>query len=237
MFCCWPVDVTTWLQRIWHSCKHVSQQTGVPVTVKTIAVISQKGGNGKTTITVHLAALAAETQRVIIMDLDPQGSAIEWATRRGDKPPDITPAHPASLAKEIERARADGYKLVIIDTAPHADHTALQAARAADLVVIPCRPATFDIAAIAATLDLCRLANKQSVVVINSAPIRSKVVEEAVEAIREKGGKVSPVVIRQRVAFQHCLIDGRTAGEFEPDGAAASEIAELLAYLQTKGRA
>ncbi len=201
--------------------------------MKTIAVISQKGGNGKTTIAVHLAALAAETQRVIIMDLDPQGSAIEWATRRGNKPPDITPAHPASLAKEIARAKADGYDLVFIDTAPHADHTALQAARAADLVVIPCRPATFDIAAIAATLDLCKLANKQAAVVLNSAPIRSKVVDEAIEAIREKGGIVSPVVIRQRVAFQHCLIDGRTAGEFEPGGAAAIEVADLLANLQT----
>ena len=94
----------------------------------------------------HLAALAAESQKVMVMDLDPQGSALEWASRRGDRPPDITAAHPASLAKEIERGREDGYILTVIDTAPHADHVALQAARAADLVVIPCRPATFDIA-------------------------------------------------------------------------------------------
>jgi chromosome partitioning protein len=201
--------------------------------VKTIAVISQKGGNGKTTLAIHLATLAAESHKVILMDLDPQGSAIEWASRRGDRPPDITPAHPASLGKEIERAGADGYTFGVIDTAPHADHAALQAARAADLVVIPCRPAIFDIAAISATLDLCKLANKQAAVVINSAPIRSRVVQEAIEAIEEKGGVVCPVIIRQRVAFQHCLIDGRTAGEFEPGGAAANEIAELLAHLQT----
>ena len=201
--------------------------------MKTIAVISQKGGNGKTTLAIHLATLAAESHKVILMDLDPQGSAIEWASRRGDRPPDITPAHPASLGKEIERAGADGYTFGVIDTAPHADHAALQAARAADLVVIPCRPAIFDIAAISATLDLCKLANKQAAVVINSAPIRSRVVQEAIEAIEEKGGVVSPIIIRQRVAFQHCLIDGRTAGEFEPGGAAANEIAELLANLQT----
>jgi chromosome partitioning protein len=196
-------------------------------------VISQKGGNGKTTLAIHLATLAAESHKVLLMDLDPQGSAIEWASRRGDKPPDITPGHPASLGKEIERAGEDGYTFAVIDTAPHADHAALQAARAADLVVIPCRPATFDIAAISATLDLCKLANKQATVVINSAPIRSRVVDEAIEAVREKGGVVCPVIIRQRVAFQHCLIDGRTAGEFEPGGAAANEIAELLANLQT----
>lgn len=201
--------------------------------MKTFAVISQKGGNGKTTLAIHLAALAAKSRKVILMDLDPQGSAIEWASRRGDRPPDITPAHPASLGREIERAEAEGYNFAVIDTAPHADHAALQAARAADLVVIPCRPATFDIAAISATLDLCKLANRQAAVVINAAPIRSRVVDEAIEAIEEKGGDVCPVVIRQRVAYQHCLIDGRTAGEFEPGGSAANEIAELLATLQT----
>jgi chromosome partitioning protein len=202
--------------------------------MKTVALVSQKGGSGKTTLAVHLAAAAAERGRVLLMDVDPQGSAMEWANRRGDKAPDVTAAHPATIGKEIERARAEGYDLVILDTAPYADHAALQAARAADMVVVPCRPATFDIAAISATLDLCKLANKRSVVVLNAAPVRSKVVDEAAAAVRERGGTVSPVVIRQRVAFQHCLIDGRTAAEFEPDGAAASEIAELLATLQTK---
>src|SRR4051794_10382222 len=200
--------------------------------MQVFVIASQKGGAGKTTLAVHLAAEAATTRRVLVMDLDPQGSAMEWANRRGDKAPDVMAAHPATIAKEIERAKDDGYELVILDTAPHADHAALQAARSADLVVIPCRPATFDIAAISATLDLCKLANKQALVVLNAAPIRSKVVAEAGEAVAEKGATVSPVIIRQRVAFQHCLIDGRTAGEFEPGGAAAAEIAALLAHLK-----
>src|ERR1700759_4197160 len=120
-----------------------------------IAIISQKGGVGKSTIAVHLATEAtAQGQRVLLLDLDPQGSAMEWATRRGDRPPDVSGANPASLGKEIERATSDGYDLLIVDTAPHADHAALQAARVSDLVAIPCRPSTFDIAAISATLDL-----------------------------------------------------------------------------------
>jgi chromosome partitioning protein len=69
-------------------------------------------------------------------------------------------------------------------------------------------------------------------VVINAAPIRSRVTTEAEEAIAEKGAQISPVVIRQRVAFQHCMIDGRTAAEFEPGGAAAQEITQLLANLK-----
>jgi chromosome partitioning protein len=157
---------------------------------------------------------------------------MEWASRRGDVPPDVSGANPASIGKEIDRAKTDGYDLVVVDTAPHADHAALQAARTADLVAIPCRPSTFDIAAISATLDLCKLANKQAVVVINAAPIRSRVTTEAEDAIAEKGAKVSPIVIRQRVAFQHCMIDGRTAAEFEPGGAAAQEITQLLADLK-----
>jgi chromosome partitioning protein len=198
-----------------------------------IAIVSQKGGVGKSTLAVHLATEAyAQGQRVLLLDLDPQGSAMEWASRRGDRPPDVSGANPASITKEIERARTDGYDLVLVDTAPHADHAALQAARAADLVAIPCRPSTFDIAAISATLDLCKLANKQSVVVLNAAPIRSRVTDEALEAIAEKGGKVTSVVIHQRVAFQHCMIDGRTAAEFEPGGAAGKEIVGLLADLQ-----
>jgi chromosome partitioning protein len=198
-----------------------------------IAIVSQKGGVGKSTLAVHLATEAnAQGQRVLLLDLDPQGSAMEWASRRGDRPPDVSGANPASIGKEIERAKGEGYDLVVVDTAPHADHAALQAARSADLVAIPCRPSTFDIAAISATLDLCKLANKQAVVVLNAAPIRSRVATEAEEAITEKGGKVSSVIIRQRVAFQHCMIDGRTAAEYEPDGAAAREISRLLATLK-----
>src|SRR5947209_1157374 len=170
-----------------------------------LGIVSQKGGVGKSTIAVHLAAEAhAQGQRVLLLDLDPQGSAIEWANRRGDLPPDVSGANPASIGKEIERARRESYDLVVVDTAPHADHAALQAARAADLVAIPCRPSTFDIAAISATLDLCKLANRRAVVVLNAAPIRSRVTIEAEEAIAEKGGKVSPVIIRQRVSFPHC---------------------------------
>src|SRR3954447_23074982 len=149
-----------------------------------IAIVSQKGGVGKSTIAVHLAAEAhAQGKRVLLLDLDPQGSAMEWANRRGDRPPDVSGANPASVAKEVEQAKAEGYDLVVVDTAPHADHAALQAARVADIIAIPCRPATFDIAAISATLDLCKLADKQSRVIINAAPIRSKVTAEAEEAI------------------------------------------------------
>lgn len=203
----------------------------------TVSVISQKGGAGKSTLAIHLATEGAvQGLRSLLIDLDPQGNAAKWGDRRGDKAPDVSAEHPAKLTVVLAAAQSEGYGLVICDTAPQADQTALQAARASDLVLIPCRPATFDLEAIQATLDLCALARKQGLVVINAAPIRSKVVEEATRAVIGHGGAVSTVIVRQRVAFQHCMIDGRTAGEFEPGGAAAQEIsnlyADMIAYRQ-----
>jgi chromosome partitioning protein len=194
----------------------------------TIALVSQKGGAGKSTLALHLAAEAAERgRRVLLIDLDPQGNVSAWGDRRGARPPDVSAESPANLDRALRRAEVEGYELTVLDTAPHADQTALRAARAADLVLVPCRPATFDLEAVQATLDLCQIAKRRSRVVLNAAPIRSRVVEEARGAVTDQGGNVSPVVIRNRVAYQHCVIDGRTAAEFDPHGPAAQEIAEL----------
>lgn len=205
--------------------------------MKTVVFLSQKGGAGKTTLATHVAAEAAlRGDKVLLIDLDPQGSAMLWARRRGDRQPDVMAGHPATLADEIATARQDGYSLVVVDSAPHADSAALAAARVADLALIPCRPATFDLGAIGATIDLCALAKRPAVVVLNAAQVRSRTTDEAVAAIKANGATVSPVIIRQRVSFQHCLIDGRTAAEFEPGGAAAAEIAGLLADVKTRLR-
>ena len=68
-------------------------------------------------------------------------------------------------------------------------------------------------------------------VVLNAAPVRSRVVDEAAAAVRKLGGEVAEVVIRERVAFRHALVDGRVAQEFEPGGAAALEVAALYELL------
>lgn len=195
------------------------------------AVVSQKGGVGKSTLAVHLAAEgAAQGLKTLLLDLDPQGNANAWGERRGELPPDIMAQSPAVLTKTLAAAEEQGYELVIFDTAPHANQTALQAAKAADFVLIPCRPSQFDLEAIAATLDLCDLAKRPASVVINAAPIRSRVVTEAAEAIKARGADLCPVIVRERVAFRHCIPNGATAGEFEPNGAAAQEIGQLFNF-------
>jgi chromosome partitioning protein len=201
----------------------------------TLTMLSQKGGAGKSTLALHLACEAVTRGiKVLLLDLDPQGSLASWGSKRGELPPDVEAVHPSSLAKTLAEAAQDGYDLTVLDTAPSADRAAMLAAEVADLIVVPCRPATFDIEAIQTTLEVTKLKKRRAVVVLNAAPIRSKVVDEARSAIVRAGGIVSPVVVCQRVAYQHCLIDGRTAGEYEPGGAAADEVTRLLHDMMTR---
>src|SRR3954452_2648723 len=193
-----------------------------------VAVISQKGGSGKSTLSLHLATEATRNGRkALLIDLDPQGNTTRWAARRGDLPPDVSAESPAALDTVLLDAEKEGYDLVMFDTAPNADRTALRAAKAADLILVPCRPSQFDIEAIGATLDLCEMAKRPALVILNAAPIRSRVVDESREAMEGRGAKVCPVIVRERVALRHCMPDGRVAAELDPESAAAQEIKEL----------
>src|SRR5215831_279073 len=126
--------------------------------MKTIAIISQKGGSGKTTLAVHLAVCAERTHhRVAIIDLDPQASALEWYSRRHADTPEVITATPDQLPVLLNQAKENGAAVTLIDTAPHSDRAATTATTLADLVLIPCRPAAFDVAAIGTTLDLLHL--------------------------------------------------------------------------------
>lgn len=203
--------------------------------MKTVAIVSQKGGSGKSTLSLHLAAHhASRGSKTLLLDMDPQGNLVGWAKRRGDVPPDVDTAHASQLGKVLEAARADGYDLVVLDTAPSADRASLGAVEAADLVLIPCRPAQFDLDAVMTTVKLVRMVGKPFAVVLNAAPPRSRVTEEAALGLAEAGAPVSQATVYQRVALQHCLIDGRTAQEFDPGCPAAREIERLYLDMMTR---
>jgi len=198
--------------------------------MRTVAVISQKGGAGKTTLTVHLAVAAEQDGlKVALVDLDPQGTARRWGDKRQAEP-EVVGDHAERLTQLMATAEANGADLLFIDTAPNADRASLAAARAADFILIPCRPAAFDLEAIEATRDVAALAKKPSAVVLNAAPIRSPIVEEAKAGLEAQGAMVAPVVIHHRVALSHSVIDGRTALEYEAEGKAAEEIRSLFRW-------
>jgi len=139
--------------------------------MKTVAIISQKGGAGKTTVATHLAVAAEQHGlRTALFDLDPQASATSWADRRKQSAPTVIAGQAPRLTNLLEQAVEQSADLVVIDSAPNADAASLAAARAADLILIPCRPAAFDLNAIATTLNLAAVAQKPAYVLLNAVP-------------------------------------------------------------------
>lgn len=200
--------------------------------MKTLAILSRKGGAGKTTLAVHLAVAAeAAGLTCAVFDLDPQASAAVWSDNRGEPVPAVVPAQAPRLAALLEQARAQGADLALIDTAPHADGIAADAAALADAVLIPCRPASFDLAAIGSTVRLAQGAGKPVYVVINAAPVQGAEVAETLAALDGAGVNVSPIVIYHRKALAAWISAGSTALEGEPKGKAAAEIRDLLDWL------
>lgn len=197
--------------------------------MKTVSIISQKGGAGKTTLALNLAGAAEGAGfRSIVIDLDPQASAKGWHDQRNQEAPVVISAHASRLAEVTVTAREHGADLCIIDTAPHSETVALAAAKAADLILIPCRPAVFDLRAISSSVDLTQIAGKPALVVINGAPPRGPLADQAEEAILTYGIPISRTRITQRVALVHSLTNGQTVLEYEPKGVAAREIRELF---------
>ena len=101
--------------------------------MKTIAIVSQKGGSGKTTIALHLAVASARAGRnTAVIDLDPQASAANWSDRRQAELPVVLSAHASRLSHEATRVEETGGEILYLDTAPHSDSAALEAAKAAE---------------------------------------------------------------------------------------------------------
>jgi chromosome partitioning protein len=202
----------------------------------TISIIGQKGGTGKTTTALGLAVAAARAgEMVALIDLDPQASATNWKDRRSEDNPAVVSAQSSRLRPTLEAARATGANLVIIDTAGRSDDSALNAARMADVVLVPTRPAMIELEALPAARDIIRTAgNPSSFVVLNGIhPQASKQVREAREMITKVFGMaVCPVHLSHRSAYSEALTSGRSAQELDPDGKAAEELEKL--YLFTR---
>jgi chromosome partitioning protein len=201
--------------------------------MKVIAIVSQKGGAGKTTLALHLAtAAAAEGLPVAVIDLDPQASAAGWKDSRPQESPVVISLTHTRLAQGLEAARDGGAKLVVIDTAPHSEAAAMAAVRAADLVLIPCRAGILDLRAISTTADLVKLAQKPAFVMLNAMPPRAtQLFADVRAAVEGHGLEVAPVALQQRASFAHALTVGLTATEYEPGGKAAEEVAAVLRWL------
>lgn len=198
--------------------------------MRTIAVMSLKGGSGKTTLSVHLAVAAtAQGLRVVLFDTDHlQLSAQTWAQVRDQESPTVVALDPHRLADALAAAQTDGYDLAVIDTAPHDGPDAVDVARVVDLAVLPVRPSVFDLAAANRTIEIVRQHAKRALLVLSACPPRAPEVGQAREALAKTGVPVAATEITDRRAYARAIQTGRSVLEFEPDGKAAAEISALL---------
>ncbi len=205
--------------------------------MRTLAILSQKGGTGKTTVAIHLATAASAAGRhVLIADLDPQKSASDWRRQREAAAPALIEAKAGTLFVASHTAERTGVDLLLLDTRPAQDSDIAEAIRLADLCLLVLRPSFFDIKAIGRTLDMTRAMGKPALFVINQAPPQREHREppsvlETVLALRELGAPLAPVGLRARNIYQSAVAKGLTAQEAAPGSAAAQEIGLLWSHL------
>jgi len=204
-------------------------------SMQVIVFASQKGGSGKTTLSGHVAV---EAQRqgagpVALIDTDPQGSLAKWWNVRSDPAPAFIQSVFVNLYQDLDRARKDGFRLVVVDTPPAVTRAISEVVTFADLVVAPTRPSPHDMRAVGPTVDIVEGKGKPLIFVVNAATQRARITSEAAIALSQHG-TVAPSIIHNRVDFAASMIDGRTVMEIDPVCRSALEIGALWQYLEER---
>ena len=201
-------------------------------SMRVIVFASQKGGSGKTTLSGHIA-VEAERQGVgpvALIDTDPQGSLAKWWNVRKDPNPAFIQSVFSNLFYDLDSARDEGFRLVVIDTPPAVTRAISEVVSFADLVVAPTRPSPHDLRAVAPTVDIAEARAKQLVFVVNGATQNARITSEAAIALSQHG-TVAPTTVHHRVDFAASMIDGRTVMEIDPFCKSSLEISALWEYL------
>jgi chromosome partitioning protein len=223
----------------------VPADCGIPVL--TVAVLQQKGGSGKTTLAINLAAAAhLDGDRALVVDMDRQASAFDWSAARQDGSPlEGLAVVKADKAIALPRFReiTRGYDYVFLDGPPRLGDVTQSAAVAADVAVLPIQPGPFDFWAVAETLESLDQADRVReqlgrtpicrVFVINRASTNTRLARDAEAELRNSGGELAGVV-HQRIAFPDAASRGESVLTSSANQAAADDICRLWRVL--KGR-
>lgn len=204
-----------------------------PSTVRVLAILSTKGGVGKSTLTVHLAVEAArKKERVLVLDADPQTSCATWGELREREHPAVETIDVSDVPARLDRAGTEGYTVCIVDTAPRATGTLATMLKCVDYALIPVRPSAVDLVTVEQSLDIVQAARIKGAIILSACPSRALEVDEMRAALSDRALPLCSVTIGERTSFRRAFASGRAVTEFEPRGKAASEITRLWAYTR-----
>jgi chromosome partitioning protein len=202
--------------------------------MKIISFVTQKGGSGKTTLTINCAVAAfKKNEKVLILDMDAQGTAENWYQDRENENPKLVKITGNDLEKALELALKQNFDWVMIDTPGRDEPSQAAAIRVSDFCLIPCRPSPADMKATPPTAETIRRLGKNVSFVLTQTPPRSYRIREAERGLSVLG-TVCPVPIVLRNAYQDAQGLGLGVIEFEPNGRAAKEITELWQWIVKK---
>lgn len=201
-------------------------------TLDVVAVVAEKGGVGKTTLSLALAVAAVQAGRkVAVLDLDPQATAAQWTDRRTPEFPWVVATPATRLRAAIENAKGQGVDFLVVDTPPHAGTDAVEAARCADLVLVPMEPHLFSLETLPKLDNLLKLAGDvPATFVVSKCSVQGREARDAAEFIKGQGFDVCPVTLHLRAAHRHAGNVGQTAQEYDPGGKAAEEAKQVYMY-------
>jgi chromosome partitioning protein len=202
-----------------------------------IALLNQKGGVGKTTLAIHLAAALAAKGRTLLLDADPQGSAVMWSSQREKAPPFVVTALAKPTIHRDIAGIAEGFAHVVIDGPPRASDLARSVIGASDFVLIPVQPSPYDLWAAQDTVALIQEAQTfkpglKAAFVLNRKSVNTAISKSAKEALAEMPFPVLSAEITQRVIFAESAAVGATVAEREPKGPAASEVRAFVSEIE-----
>ena len=198
-----------------------------------ISFLNQKGGVGKTTLAIHVAdSLSRKDKKVLLVDADPQASALDWAenSENGNRF-SVVGLPKKTLRSELRTIETD-YDYIIVDGPPRVHEIAMAAIAASDLIVIPVQPSPFDVWSLKDIIDLVNEVktineNLKTVLVINRKIVNTAIGRDVVNALADYNFPILNTAICQRVAYAESIGMGQTVLHTNSDSKASEEIQAL----------